>query len=51
MDSHKFSRKIRESLEIEKHNTIDQERNPLNSTWRELFNVQNLFNLSCAPDN
>ena len=25
IDSHKFSRKMRESIEIEKHNTIDQE--------------------------
>ena len=36
--SHKFSRKMRESIEIEKHNTIDQEGTPLDST---LFNVQN----------
>ncbi len=41
MDSHRFSRKMRESIEIEKHNTIDQEGKPLDSTWRELFNVQN----------
>jgi hypothetical protein len=27
IDSHKFSRKMRESIEIEKHNTIDQEGN------------------------
>ena len=26
---------------IEKHNTIDQEGKPLDSTWRALFNVQN----------
>jgi hypothetical protein len=38
IDSHKFSRKMRESIEIEKHNTIDQEGRPLGST---LFNVQN----------
>ena len=36
-----FSRKMRESIEIEKHNTIDQEGKPLDSTWRALFNVQN----------
>ncbi len=41
IDSHKFSRKMRESIEIEKHNTIDQEGKPLDSTWRALFNVQN----------
>ena len=35
MDSNKFSRKI------EKHNTIDQEGKPLDSTWRALFNMQN----------
>ena len=29
IDSHKFSRKMRESIEIEKHNTIDQEGKPL----------------------
>jgi hypothetical protein len=38
-DSHKFSRKMRESIEIEKHNTIQGK--PLDSTWRALFNVQN----------
>ena len=32
IDSHKFSRKMRESIEIEKHNTIDQEGKPLDST-------------------
>ena len=41
IDSHKFSRKMRESIEIEKHNTIDQEGKPLDNTWRALFNVQN----------
>jgi hypothetical protein len=40
IDSHKFSRKMRESIEIEKHNTIDQEGQPLDSAWRALFNVQ-----------
>ena len=39
-ESHKFSRKMRESIEIEKHCTIDQEGKPLNSTWRALFTVQ-----------
>jgi hypothetical protein len=39
IDSHKFSRKMRESIEIEKHNTIDQEGKPLDSTWRALFKV------------
>ncbi len=34
IDSHRFSRKMRESIEIEKHNTIDQEGKPLDSTWR-----------------
>ena len=41
IDSHKLSRKMRESIEIEKHNTIDHEGKPLDSTWRALFNVQN----------
>ena len=41
IDSHRFSRKMRESIEIEKHNTIDQEGKLLDSTWRALFNVQN----------
>ena len=40
IDIHKLSRKIGESIEIEKHNTIDQEGKPLDSTWRALFNVQ-----------
>ena len=31
MDSHRFSCKMRESIEIEKHNTIDQEGKPLQS--------------------
>ena len=32
MDNHKFSRKMRESIEIEKNSTIDQEGKPLDST-------------------
>ena len=40
-ESHKFSRKMRESIEIEKHSTIDQEGKPLDSAWRALFTVQN----------
>ena len=40
-ESHKFSRKMRESIEIEKHSTIDQEGKPLDCTWRALFTVQN----------
>ena len=39
--SHKFSRKMRESIEIEKHSTIDQEGKPLDSTWRALFTIRN----------
>ena len=31
-ESHKFSRKMRESIEIEKHSTIDQKGKPLDST-------------------
>ena len=46
IDSHKFSRKMREPIEIEKHNTIDQEGKPLDSMWCALFNVQNYFLLS-----
>ena len=38
-ESHKFSRKMRESIEIEKHSTIDQEGKSLDSTWRALFTV------------
>ena len=41
IDNHKFSRKMRESIEIEKHSTIDQEDKPLDSTWRALFTVAN----------
>ena len=40
-ESHKFSHKMRESIEIENHSTIDQEGKPLDSTWRALFTVQN----------
>ena len=32
MDNCKFSRKMRESIENEKHSTIDQEGKPLDST-------------------
>ena len=39
-ESHKFSHKMRESIEIEKHSTIDQEGKPLDSTWRALFTMQ-----------
>ena len=41
IDNHKFSRKIRESIEIEKHSTKDQKDKPLDSTWRGLFTVAN----------
>ena len=41
MDSHRFSCKMRESIEIEKHNTIDQDGKPPDSMWRALFNMQN----------
>ncbi len=37
IDSHRFSRKMREPTETEKHNTIDQEGKPLDSTWRALL--------------
>ena len=40
-ESHKFSRKMRESIEIVKHSTIDQEGKPLDSTWRALFTIRN----------
>ena len=30
---------MRESIEIEKHSTIDQEGKPLDSAWRALFTV------------
>ncbi len=48
IDIHRFSRKMRESIEIEKHNTIDQEGKPLDSMWHALFNMQNEFHLSCV---
>ena len=32
---------MRELIEIEKHNTINQKGNSLDSTWCALFNVQN----------
>ena len=38
-ESHKFSRKMKESIEIEKHSTIEQEGNALDSTWRALFTM------------
>ena len=47
-DSHGFSCKMRESIQIEKHNTIDQEVRPPDSTWCALLNVQNYFHLSCT---
>ena len=40
-ESQKFSRTMRESIEIEKHTTIDEEGKPLGSTWRALFTVRN----------
>ena len=41
MDKHKFSRKMRVSIEIEKHSTIDQKGKPLDGTWRALCTVAN----------
>ena len=46
MDNHKFSHKTRESIEIEKHSTIDQEGKPLDSTWRALFTMPWQIDLS-----
>ena len=40
-ENHKFSRKMTESIEIEKHSTIDEEGKPLDSTWRALFIMRN----------
>ena len=37
-DKYTDSRKMRESIEIYKHETIDQEGKLLNSTWCALFN-------------
>ena len=42
-DSHRFCRKMKESIELEKHNTIDQEGKPLDSTWR----AQGVHSLTC----
>ena len=39
LDSHKLSHKMRVSIEIEKHSTIDQEGKLLDNTWRALFTV------------
>ena len=39
IDNHKFFHEMRESIEIEKHSTIDQEGKPTDSTWRALFTV------------
>ena len=41
MDNHKFSRKMRESIEIEKNSTIDQDGKRMDSTWRALFTLAN----------
>ena len=40
-ENHKFSHKMRESIEIEKHNTIDQEEKPLDSMCHALFTMRN----------
>ena len=40
-ENHKFSHKMRESIEIEKHNTIDQEEKPLDSMCLALFTMRN----------
>ena len=48
IDNHKFSRKMRESIEIEKHSTIDQEGKPLDSTWRALLLWQTDFSFFFA---
>ena len=40
-ENHKFSRKMRESIEIEKHNTIDQERKPPRQHVGALFTMRN----------
>ena len=36
IDSHKFSRKMRESIEIENHNNIDQEGKPLDNKMQNV---------------
>ena len=36
-----FSTVKRESIEIEKHGTTDQEGKPLDSTWHALFTMGN----------
>jgi hypothetical protein len=44
MGSNNLSRKMGESVEIEKHNIIDQERKPPDTTWCAPFKVaQNSF--------
>ncbi len=53
IDSHKFSCKMRESIEIEKHNTIDQEGKPLDSSSgvHSLMCKINFTCLACARVN
>jgi hypothetical protein len=46
IDSHKFSRKMRESIEIEKHNTIDQQGKPLDIV-RGVLSLMCKINFSC----
>ena len=38
--SYVLTDKMRESIEIEKHSTIDQEGKQLDSTWRAPFSMQ-----------
>ena len=38
-ESHKFTCKMRESVEIEKHSVIDQEGKPLDSVGRAVFTM------------
>ena len=53
-ESHKFSRKMRESIEIEKHSTIDQEGKPLDmqyvasSLYYAKLNFSFFFAHACA---
>ena len=47
-EGHKFSRKMRESIEIEKHSTIGQEGKPLDSTWRSLYYAKLNFSFFLA---
>ena len=46
-DSYRFSGKMRESIEIEKHNTIDQEGKPVDTVARGVHSLTCKTNFTC----